>query len=111
MTMHLSRRLAMSLIAGATIATVGVATPAWAAHYRVAADLQSQVNEYMVLWANAAKEHPAVKDGTISDDPGRTARCCHPGQSLRQRDHREIRRYHLQPRRHRGWQRSSASGH
>jgi ABC-type sugar transport system substrate-binding protein len=66
MTMHLSRRLAMSLIAGATIATLGVATPAWAAHYRVAAILQSQVNEYMVLWANAAKEHPAVKDGSIS---------------------------------------------
>lgn len=66
MRLHVTRRSAMSLAAGVAIAALGAATPALAAHYRVAAILQSQVNEYMVLWANAAKEHPAVKDGTVA---------------------------------------------
>lgn len=63
----LTRRAAMAAMGGALAASALIAGTATAsAEVRIAAIVQSLDTEYNVLWANAAQEHPALKDGTAS---------------------------------------------
>jgi ribose transport system substrate-binding protein/putative xylitol transport system substrate-binding protein len=63
----ITRRVALSAFAGASLAVAGLAGgAASAAPARIAAVVQSLDTEYNVLWANAANDHPALKDGTAT---------------------------------------------
>ena len=60
-----SRRTVLRAAAGAAIALpLLLSTAAGAATIRIAAIVQSLNTEYNVLWADAAKAHPALADGT-----------------------------------------------
>jgi ABC-type sugar transport system substrate-binding protein len=64
----MNRRTAMVAMSAALAGTlfIGPISPASAAPVRIAAIVQSLNTEYNVLWANAAKDHPALKDGTAT---------------------------------------------
>lgn len=58
------RSMILSASALAAMATLAPVTQAQAAPLRIAAIVQSLNTEYNVLWADAAKAHPALADGT-----------------------------------------------
>lgn len=60
----INRRFMLAALTGVSI-LAATAGSAFAADYRIAAVVQSLDTEFNVLWANAAKAHPLVQDGTI----------------------------------------------
>lgn len=62
--LNFSRRKIMAMVGCAAMAASTIAAPAQAEVKRIAAIVQSLNTEYNVLWANAAGEHSALKDGT-----------------------------------------------
>lgn len=64
--MRVNRRLMLQAAGVAMALPMLIATAASAAPLRIAAIVQSLNTEYNVLWADAAKEHPALADGTAT---------------------------------------------
>ncbi|GAJ96514.1 sugar ABC transporter substrate-binding protein [Agrobacterium rhizogenes] len=65
--MKLTRRVLMAAAASVTmIASLAFGGPANAKPLKIAAIVQSLNTEYNVLWADAAKAHPALADGTAT---------------------------------------------
>ena len=64
--MKISRRMLIRAAGTALALPMLIATAASAAPLRIAAIVQSLNTEYNVLWADAAKAHPALADGTAT---------------------------------------------
>lgn len=58
-------RRGLAMLAGVGIAALTIGQAAAADPVRIAAVVQSLDTEFNVLWANAANQHPLVKDGTV----------------------------------------------
>lgn len=62
----ITRRTGLAMLAGASLAALSFGPALAADPLKIAAVVQSLDTEFNVLWANAANNHPLVKDGTIT---------------------------------------------